>query len=50
MSICYVAVVKSPRGNVVEEKPFRKKSDAVAFKKEIEYNTEKRVRLKKTEC
>ena len=50
MALCYIAIVKSPRGNVIDEKVFRKKSDATAFKMETEYNSEKRVRLKKTEC
>ena len=50
MSICYRAEIKSSRGNVVDEKIFKKKTDATAFKKETEFNTEKRVRLKKIEC
>ena len=49
-AMCYIAQIKSPRGNVIDEKVFRKKSDASAFKKETEYNSEKRVKLKKTEC
>lgn len=50
MGVCYLARVQSKRGNVMDEKVFRKKSEAMAFKNETEYNTEKKVKLKKTEC
>ena len=48
--ICYKAIVKSPRGAEIDEKIFRKKNDANAFKLETEYDSEKKVRIKKIEC
>lgn len=50
MGMCYLAVVKSARGNIVEQKVFKKKPDANSFKMETEYNSDKKVKLRKVEC
>ena len=49
-NICYLARVKSQRGNVIKEQIFDKKTEAMNFKTEIEYGSEKKVSLKKVKC
>ena len=49
-NICYSAKIISPRGNVIKEEVFRTKSEAENFKMEIKHNSDKRVRITKTQC
>ena len=48
--MCYQVKVFSPRGNVLKEETFKDKSEAENFKMEIKHNSDKRVRISKTQC
>ena len=49
-NICYAVKVISPRGNVLKEEVFKNKSEAENFKMEIKHNSDKKVRISKTQC
>ena len=50
MSMCFLASVKSPKGTRVKEQVFESKSDAINFKTKMEYDSDKKVKLKKVKC